>query len=101
MATLREQAREKLAQRARIIEENRQAINAAEKEKRDRTGEELAASEKRWADINRLKHGAMSTKVIIDATKPAPPTDFPKRALVPAEVVEKMKPEEYLEPLGR
>jgi hypothetical protein len=43
----------------------------------------------------------MSTKVIIDATKPAPPTDFPKRALVPAEVVEKMKPEEYLEPLGR
>ena len=39
-------------------------------------------------DITRLKHGAMSTKLIIDATKPAPPTDFPKRALVPADVVE-------------
>ena len=52
-------------------------------------------------DITRLKHGAMSTKVIIDATKPAPPTDFPKRALVPADVVERMKPEDYLEPVGR
>ena len=50
-------------------------------------------------DITRLKHGAMNTKVIIDATKPAPPTDFPKRALVPADVVERMVPEEYLEPL--
>jgi 2,5-furandicarboxylate decarboxylase 1 len=51
-------------------------------------------------DITRLKHGAMNTKVIIDATKPAPPTDFPKRALVPAEVVERMVPEDYLEPVG-
>jgi hypothetical protein len=50
-------------------------------------------------DITRLKHGAMSAKVIIDATKPAPPTDFPKRALVPADVVEKMRPEDYLEPI--
>ena len=50
-------------------------------------------------DITRLKHGAMSTKLIIDATRPAPPTDFPKRALVPADVVEKMVPEQYLEPL--
>jgi hypothetical protein len=43
----------------------------------------------------------MNTKVIIDATKPAPPTDFPKRALVPADIVEKMAPEEYLEPVGK
>lgn len=55
MATLREQAREKLAQRARIIEENRQVIDLCEKEKRTKTAEEAAASEKRWADINRLK----------------------------------------------
>jgi 2,5-furandicarboxylate decarboxylase 1 len=51
-------------------------------------------------DLTRLKHGAMSTKIIIDATKPAPPTDFPKRALVPADVVERMDPETYLEPVG-
>jgi 2,5-furandicarboxylate decarboxylase 1 len=51
-------------------------------------------------DITRLKHGAMNTKVIIDATKPAPPTEFPTRALVPADVVAKMVPEEYLEPIG-
>ena len=50
-------------------------------------------------DITRLAHGAMSTKLIIDATKPAPPTDFPKRALVPAAVVDQMKPDLYLEPL--
>lgn len=48
-------------------------------------------------DITRLKHGAMDTKIIMDATKPAPPTSFPVRALVPSEVVDKMKPEEYLE----
>jgi hypothetical protein len=41
-----------------------------------------------------------NTKVIIDATKPAPPTEFPRRALVPADVVAKMVPEEYLEPIG-
>lgn len=55
MATLREMAREKLAQRARIIEENRKDLEVAEKEKRARTAEEMTASEKRWADINRLK----------------------------------------------
>jgi hypothetical protein len=43
----------------------------------------------------------MNTKMIIDATKPAPPTDFPKRALVPAEVVARMVPDQYLEPLGK
>jgi 2,5-furandicarboxylate decarboxylase 1 len=48
-------------------------------------------------DITRLKHGAMATKLILDATKPAPPTTFPPRALVPADVVERMRPEEYLE----
>lgn len=48
-------------------------------------------------DLTRLKHGAMNTKVIIDATKPAPPTSFPPRAMVPAEVLERMRPEEYLE----
>ena len=51
-------------------------------------------------DITRLKHGAMQTKVIIDATRPAPPTDFPKRALVPADVVARMVPEDYLEPVN-
>jgi 2,5-furandicarboxylate decarboxylase 1 len=49
-------------------------------------------------DITRLKHGAMNTKLIFDATKPAAPTEFPQRALVPADVVERMSPEEYLEP---
>ena len=48
-------------------------------------------------DVTRLKHGAMNTKVIIDATKPAPPTPFPARALVPPSVVERMRPEEFLE----
>ena len=52
-------------------------------------------------DITHLKHGAMNTKMIIDATKPAPPTYFPTRALVPANVVAKMVPETYLEPLGK
>lgn len=55
MATLREQAREKLAERARVIAENRAALDLAEKEKRARSGEEITASEKRWADITRLK----------------------------------------------
>lgn len=48
-------------------------------------------------DLTRLKHGAMDTKIIIDATKPAPPTPFPPRARVPEEVVARMRPEEYLE----
>lgn len=55
MATLREMAREKLAQRARVIDENRKSLDLAEQEKRSRTAEEVTASEKRWADINRLK----------------------------------------------
>lgn len=58
MATLREMAREKLAQRARVIEENRKAIDLAEQEKRSFTAEDKEASEKRWADINRLRDEA-------------------------------------------
>ena len=58
MATLREQAREKLNQRARIIEENRQVIDLCEKEKRSQTAEERQASDKRWADIARLRDEA-------------------------------------------
>lgn len=48
-------AREKLAERARIINENRQVIDTLEKEKRPMNAEEKAADEKRWADINRLR----------------------------------------------
>jgi len=55
LATLREQAREKLAERARVIIENRTVIDLAEKEKRGFTAEEKTANEKRWADINRLR----------------------------------------------
>lgn len=58
MATLREMAREKLAARARVIEENRKAIDLAEKEKRSFSAEEKEASEKRWADITRLRDEA-------------------------------------------
>lgn len=62
MATLREQANEKLAERARIIAENRTVIDLAEKEKRDYTAEEKTANEKRWADINRLTAKAAELK---------------------------------------
>ena len=48
-------------------------------------------------DITRLRHGVMETKLIFDATKPAPPTSFPVRARVPQEILERIKPEEYLE----
>lgn len=58
MATLREQAREKLAARARVIEENRKAIDLAEQEKRSLSAEEKESSEKRWADIARLRDEA-------------------------------------------
>lgn len=55
MASLREMAREKLAERARVIAENRQVIDLAEKEKRSFTADETEASEKRWKDIDRLR----------------------------------------------
>lgn len=55
MATLREQAREKLAERARIIKENRDVIDAAQKEKREFTAEERQAMDRRYKDIDRLR----------------------------------------------
>jgi len=48
-------------------------------------------------DVTRLKHGAMQTKLIFDATMPAPPTPFPRRAKVTPEIVESINPEEYIE----
>ncbi len=47
-------------------------------------------------DITRLKHGVMQTKLIFDATMPAKPTPFPKRADVPRQIEEKINLEEYL-----
>ena len=47
-------------------------------------------------DITRLKHGAMQTKLIFDATMPAKPTPFPKRADVPRSIEEKINLAEYL-----
>lgn len=58
MATLREQAREKLAQRARVIEEQRQLIDLSQKENRSFTAEEKTAYDKRHADINGLREAA-------------------------------------------
>jgi HK97 family phage major capsid protein len=55
MATLREMAREKLAERARIITENRQVIDLVQSEKREFSAEEKQASDRRWADIDRLR----------------------------------------------
>jgi len=55
MATLREMAREKLAERARIIAENRQVIDLVQSEKREFSAEEKQASDRRWADIDRLR----------------------------------------------
>lgn len=45
--------------------------------------------------------GVMNTKVIFDCTKPAPPAEFPKRALVPEETVRKIELKEYLEKYHR
>lgn len=47
-------------------------------------------------DITRSKHGIMQTKLIFDATMPAKPTPFPKRADVPRHVEEKINLAEYL-----
>ena len=41
--------------------------------------------------------GVLNTKVIFDCTKPAAPTEFPKRAVVPSEVVQKIQLNEYVE----
>jgi 2,5-furandicarboxylate decarboxylase 1 len=46
---------------------------------------------------NNLPGGVLNTKVIFDCTKPVAPTEFPKRALVPAEIVQKIKLDAYLE----
>jgi 2,5-furandicarboxylate decarboxylase 1 len=47
-------------------------------------------------DITGLKHGAMQTKLIFDATMPAKPTPFPKRADVPRSIEEKINLQDYL-----
>lgn len=47
-------------------------------------------------DITHLKHGVMQTKLIVDATKPAPPTYFPARARVPEEIVDKINVDKFL-----
>jgi 2,5-furandicarboxylate decarboxylase 1 len=44
-----------------------------------------------------LPGGVLNTKVIFDCTRPAPPAEFPKRALAPASVVEKIELDAYLE----
>jgi 2,5-furandicarboxylate decarboxylase 1 len=41
--------------------------------------------------------GVLNTKVIFDCTKPAAPAEFPKRAVVPSEVVQKIQLSEYIE----
>jgi 2,5-furandicarboxylate decarboxylase 1 len=51
-------------------------------------------------DITRLKHGVMETKLILDATKPAPPTPFPPKADVPKEMLDKIELEKYLKPFS-
>jgi 2,5-furandicarboxylate decarboxylase 1 len=43
-------------------------------------------------------HGYMQTKLIMDATRPAPPAYFPPMAKVPEEVVANIDLDEYLEP---
>jgi 2,5-furandicarboxylate decarboxylase 1 len=48
-------------------------------------------------DLEGHRGGVMNTKVIFDATMPAPPSDFPKRAVVPEAVVRNIQLAEYLE----
>ncbi|UCG94326.1 MAG: UbiD family decarboxylase [Candidatus Aerophobus sp.] len=48
-------------------------------------------------DATGLGHGVMETKLIFDATKPAPPTRFPVRDRVPQKILDRIEPEEYLE----
>jgi len=47
-------------------------------------------------DLTRAKHGIMQTKLIFDATMPAKPTPFPKRADVPRSIEDKINLGEYL-----
>jgi 2,5-furandicarboxylate decarboxylase 1 len=49
-------------------------------------------------DWTRNNPGKMNTKVIMDATKPAPPTPFPERAQVPKEWLDRIDLESYLRP---
>jgi 2,5-furandicarboxylate decarboxylase 1 len=46
----------------------------------------------------RTGHGPLQTKVIFDATKPAPPAEFPPTAKVPAEIVAQVDLDRVLEP---
>jgi 2,5-furandicarboxylate decarboxylase 1 len=47
-------------------------------------------------DRVRDKHGWMNTKIIMDATKPLPPAEFPPRAQVPADLLASIDLAEYL-----
>lgn len=58
MATLREKAREKLQERAKLINDNRALLDAVESEKREMTGEEKEQRERRWSDIQSLRDQA-------------------------------------------
>ncbi len=49
-------------------------------------------------DITRDNHGTMNTKVIMDATRPAPPTPFPERAQVPPKWIEQIDLKDYIKP---
>jgi HK97 family phage major capsid protein len=55
IGSLRELAREKLAERAKLINENRAVLDTIEKEKREMSAEERTAQDKRWVDINNLR----------------------------------------------
>jgi 2,5-furandicarboxylate decarboxylase 1 len=46
---------------------------------------------------NNRPGGVLNTKVIFDCTKPLPPTEFPKRAIVPADIVQNIQLDRYLE----
>ncbi len=48
-------------------------------------------------DITRTGKGPMETKMIFDATMPAPPADFPKRTRANPEAVERLKLEEFMD----
>ena len=47
---------------------------------------------------NNRPGGVLNTKVIFDCTKPVAPAEFPKRAVVPAEIVQNIQLHKYLEP---
>jgi 2,5-furandicarboxylate decarboxylase 1 len=49
-------------------------------------------------DLEGRRGGIMNTKVIFDATAPAPPADFPPRAVVPAAVLERIDLADGVEP---